>query len=377
MEAIAPTSSPPDIEDLPGFDLVTGAPADASGLPPPAKSVCGVVELSRREDASTALPKVWEALVLRRKNNVRHNALIDVLYNMDLSDPKWRVLVLWTKDPGAIAEFLAKAHPLTGKTLFDAWPAVYVVVTLNGHYPDLEPGVKQANIAQIMLDFQDLAALMVAKKGGAPKDHIYVKVGDPFLRYRRAGESEIRTNLGDVEFLFPNLAYLGFKTVHYGPLDTRGKWGRAVGMARERGIELIPFAWTEGDPEILAIVEKMAKLAHENGLRLATCSDRGNVGKRFETESGDDGERTKKIMTGICVSLSALNKLLRRAGAPTIPAKGSTKPKGNRTCDCQETADIGANVVRNTTDPRRMCRRCVYCFVACKSASGGGKRKRA
>jgi hypothetical protein len=350
-----------DIEDL-GFNLIGGSPVRAPLSLPLANSSCGVIELSRREDAATALEDCWEALVLRYSHNVRTNALIGKKYRLDLSDPKWRVLVLWTKDPGTVKKYLKKEHPETGNTLFDSWPAIYVVLTLNGYHPELEPGVRQTSLEEILKDTEDLAELLCIKQGAHPHEVIYPKVGDPLVRYK--WKDETRENWSDSGPIFKKLDELGFTKVHYGPLDTRGIWKRAEDMAKEQGIELLPFDW-EDPQDIASAVKKLQEKA--GSMKLVTCSDRD----RFHKNLGGP-----KIREGICVSLRALNRLLTLAGSEPLKSKKSTKPGGGkRTCNCQDTADIGQNVLRSGYSERTKCRECAYCFVRCKS-NGSQKRKR-
>jgi len=348
-----------DIEDL-GFDLKTGLKV-ASKLPFTVSSAeTGVIEVSRREDAATALECLWEALVLRRDNNLRYNNLVGTKYRLDLSDPEWKVLVLWTKEPGKVKEWLEKEHP-NGDTLLDRW-TVYVVWTCNGHNRDLEPGTQRDSLEEILKDFEDLVQLLVEKQHAPPADVLYPKIGDPLVRYRKDGK--LLNNWSDFGAIYERLALYGFSRAHFGPLDTRGPWKRAEDMAREQGVELVPFDW-ESTEDIAAVFREIKKMADPHGIELASCGWHGRV---------VDGH---KVPQGICVALAALNKLLPHGTTP-IRGQTSTKPngKGKRKCGCQNTADIGLNVLRRGKSSREKCRECVSCFVRCKGKGGEGKNKR-
>lgn len=356
-----------DIEDL-GVSyrhLGTGTLICGSELPSSwtqtASSKSGIVEISRREDAFTALsqPGIWEALVSREKC-LRINALNARGSLLDLADPAWRALVLWTKNPGGLLQILSRKTE-SGRSLVDGW-AIYVVITMNGYHPELEPRLGFKSLAEMLEGFEGLCTYLSLSQALPPRDCVCAKVGDPLVRYRILPDStgEVKKNWSDFDLIYATLARLGFRQAHYGPLDTRGIWERALGMAREEGIELIPFDFDRGE-EIATAVSAIAAMAHSRGLRLVTCSDSARIGQR-------PADSLPKIRQGICVSVPAVNKVLGAHGFEKLPGLKSTKPSGGRRkCDCAETADIGRPALRQSSDPRRACHGCVYCFVRCKT----------
>jgi hypothetical protein len=358
-------SAAADIEDL-GWALNYGQFVRVPALAARSDPSCGIVELSRREDSAFALRDSWWPLVTRHQKTIRTNAMLTgTHYLLDLSDPKFRALALWTKDPGELARWL-NVKSDDGKTLLDAWPAVHVVVTLNGVHPELEPRVGPNALA----GFKELCAVLERHYNLHPRYLVTAKVGDPLVKYSLPSDppDTVRKNWSDLDPVYATLAELGFRTAHYGLLDTRGAWKRVEVVAADDGVNLIPFDWTAdsvGDREAVA---EIASMATKHGIRLVTCADRARIGTRLVPGQ-------KKIITGICLPLSSVNKVIRSRGYDPIRATARTG-KGNRNCDCPQTQDIGKNVVRYSDDRREACHGCVYCFVRPKS-NKGKKRVRA
>jgi hypothetical protein len=173
-----------------------------------------------------------------------------------------------------------------------------------------------------------------------------------------------------LEEVYERLNRMGIRMAHYGPLDLRGKWFRAVDMAKEEGVELLPFNWDatvgSANDDISPVVNGMLLMADKHKIKLVSCADINRIGLKA---TRPDGTKTKGVGTGICLALSRINKLLRIVGESELSKKDLKRPKGERKCGCQDVADIGMNVQRNSSEGRTACHGCVYCFVRCKGAS--------
>lgn len=359
-----------DIEDI--CDLGTGKKVSWHATNGKTSNT-GVIELSRREDASIALNDkddegeryLLNALIRRDGEYVKRNALLGIPYLINLADPNWRVLVLWSKNPGEIKNLLEyrDRDPKSQKTLLEAWPVVYCVITMNGWCPDLEPGLcERVGTPEKYLEGLNSLVSLVGV------DHIKLKIGDPVVKYRPKHSSfyqdtgKWENNIGGLLPVLKEAKKLGFRDFHFGLFDSRGRWDK---IHQKSNNEFMKFGWTVDSQQDKFAVIYLANMASISKLDMVTCGASHMIGQRFLRGNIVVGK-------GICLDGNHLNRLLEKVGQPPLKIKGSTRPKGNRSCDCQDVTDIGMPVSRNAPPgSRQACHRCDYCFV---SAKGGLKR---
>lgn len=333
-------------------------------------SKCGIMELSRREDAATALPVVWEGLAERAARNVSRNSMLKIPYRLDLADPAWKALALWTKDPGETLEWIQKPGP-SGKSILDAWAAVHVTVTLNGDHPALERKLRPAKPP--LTGLSDLCNALGERYGVPGTALVTVKVGDPIVKYRAVGDADWTCNWLSFDRIYSWIARLGFKTAHYGPLDMRGPWAGIKKAALAEGVELWEWDWDDR-ADLDRAVARCATMAACVGVRLVTCADKAAIGRTFPRGFGF---HTSPIRQGICVSLRGINKALAAGGVARIGSSRKDPGGKKRNCHCPVTRDVGKKISRGPGDARSECHACAYCFVP-KNAplKAGGKRAR-
>ena len=373
----APTSAPPRDAaaaaaaaepDPIGFDLATGE--EICARPPTLRGQTSlrkrIIEVSRREDAATALNRLHTPLVRRLGVNMRWNPMLKSKVSaLDLSNPAFDILVLWSKDPIRMLDWLEEPEAVTGRTLLDAWPVVYFVCTMNGYHPELEPRVSGRNLEDRLRALGRVGEILSAHNRVPVPDCVYMKVGDPLVRFRnlRRPGGPVLTNWSDIEDVYEWMHEQGYLLAHYGFLDVRERWVRALELARSEGVELLPFDYTapvgSARDDMAPILRELGVLAQRHGLRLVTCGDARHIGWRPLPD-------LPTIASGVCLDVQALNRILVAKGMRPLRVIGTSKPKGNRSCDCQDTEDIGLRAPRSTRDPatrHRLCHGCVYCFV--------------